>query len=258
MQHFKVVIATGGFDPIHSGHIKYLNAAKSLGDVLIVGVNSNNWLERKKGKFFMPFSERSKILENLVGVNAVIEFNDSDNSAKDAIRQVRNLYPDATIIFANGGDRTQTNIPEMDIQDNNLIFEFGVGGEDKANSSSWILQEWKEPRTDRQWGYYRVLHTNGAGVKVKELTVEPRKQLSMQRHNYRNELWFVSEGIASVYTLDADGKRKFRGSFGTHEQLNISFNSWHQLCNETDQPLKIIEIQHGSQCVEDDIERQEV
>lgn len=257
MQHSKVVIATGGFDPIHSGHLKYLKAAKALGDVLIVGANSNDWLERKKGKFFMPLSERSQILESLVGVDAVIEFDDSDNSAKDAIRKVRDLYPAATIIFANGGDRTQTNIPEMDIQDNNLVFEFGVGGEDKANSSSWILQEWKEPRTDRPWGYYRVLHINGVEVKVKELTVEPGKMLSMQRHHYRNELWFVSEGIASVYTLDANENRKFRGSFGTHEQLNVSFRSWHQLCNETDRPLKIIEIQYGQMCVEYDIERQE-
>lgn len=141
----KIVIATGGFDPIHSGHIKYLNAAVKLGDLLVVGVNSDAWLRRKKGKEFLSFYERSFIVQNLKPVHLSFAFNDDDGSAKDAIRHVRSYYPDATIIFANGGDRTKTNIPEMDIEDPNLEFVFGVGGEDKANSSSWILKNWESP-----------------------------------------------------------------------------------------------------------------
>lgn len=137
-----IVLVTGGFDPIHSGHIKYLNAAKNLGDLLLVGVNSDKWLQRKKGKEFLSFYERSLIIQNLKPVYLSFGFNDDDGSAKDAIRHVRNYYPDDKIIFANGGDRTKTNIPEMDIIDDNLEFVFGVGGEDKANSSSWILNNW--------------------------------------------------------------------------------------------------------------------
>jgi cytidyltransferase-like protein len=138
-----IVIVTGGFDPIHSGHIHYINAAKVLGDILVVGVNSDEWLKRKKGKSFLPITERLTIMDNIKNVDMVITFDDSDNSAKDAILKIRNTFPDDKIVFANGGDRTSENIPEMDIVDNNLEFEFGVGGQYKRNSSSWILEQWK-------------------------------------------------------------------------------------------------------------------
>jgi cytidyltransferase-like protein len=138
-----IVIATGGFDPIHSGHISYLNEAKKLGNVLYVGVNSDGWLTRKKGKQFMNWEERAMIVSNLKCVDYVIEFDDFDGTAKDAIKIVRKRFPNDTIIFANGGDRTKENIPEMDIVDDNLKFIFGVGGEHKQNSSSWILKSWK-------------------------------------------------------------------------------------------------------------------
>lgn len=140
----KIVIATGGFDPIHSGHIAYLNEAKKLGDFLIVGLNSDHWLQRKKGKFLLSFNERFCILSHLKMVDFVINFDDSDNSAKNAILKVRSANPNAQIIFANGGDRTSENIPEMSLNDDNLEFIFGVGGNFKMNSSSWILNKWNE------------------------------------------------------------------------------------------------------------------
>ena len=112
----KIIVVSGGFDPIHSGHIRYLNNARLLGDVLIVGLNSDSWLQRKKGKEFMPIEERSAIVSNLKCVDDVITFDDSDNSAKDAIVQVRNRYPNAHLIFANGGDRTSGNIPEKELK----------------------------------------------------------------------------------------------------------------------------------------------
>ena len=139
-----IVIATGGFDPIHSGHINYLLEAKSLGDLLYVGVNTDAWLIRKKVKYFLPWEERSTIVANLKPVNKIVEFDDFDNSAKDAIIQVRKMHPKDKIIFANGGDRTSNNIPEMSIEDNNLEFIFGVGGDYKKNSSSWILKAWSQ------------------------------------------------------------------------------------------------------------------
>ena len=245
----KIVLVTGGFDPIHSGHIAYLNAAKKSGDVLVVGLNSDEWLVRKKGAAFMPFYERSTVLKNIVGVDYVIDFDDSDGSACHAIRITRQLYPEHHIIFANGGDRTPENIPEMSIKDDNLSFEFGVGGEDKKNSSSWILQEWKAPKTIRPWGYYRVLHTVGEHVKVKELTVDPGKSLSMQRHKHRSELWFVAEGIASNnWEYGAERIKPYKTE-------TIHPGEWHQLHNSTDQPLKVIEIQYGERCIEEDIER---
>lgn len=251
----KIVLATGGFDPLHSGHIGYLKSAKTLGDMLIVGLNSDEWLERKKGRAFMPWNERLCIVNNLQMVDEVYTFDDEDGSARAFIRQVRAHYPDAELVFANGGDRNAANIPEMDVVDANLSFEFAVGGEDKKNSSSWILKEWRAPKTQRPWGYYRVLHEPNANVKLKELTVEPRKSLSMQRHKDRAEFWFVSEGTASVYTLNRSTDMEMVGMYQEHQHIWIPQESWHQLCNETDKPLKIIEIQYGENCVEEDIER---
>lgn len=249
-----VVIITGGFDPLHSGHLSYIKAARDLGDLLVVGVNSDEWLIRKKGRAFMPAVERRQIIAAIEGVDKAVEFNDNDGTGKTVINWVRFTYPRAKIIFANGGDRTADNIPEMGIEDSNLEFVFGVGGEDKANSSSWILEEWKAPKTVRDWGYYRVLHHNGSIVKLKELTVDPGKSLSMQRHTKRAELWFVSEGMALLKTSDDDmiTSAKVYRQFDT---VHIPNNSWHQLINTTDEPLKIIEIQYGEDCIEEDIER---
>ncbi len=253
----KIVIVTGGFDPVHSGHIAYIQEARKLGDILIVGANSDEWLRRKKGQEFMPWHERASILSSLKDVDRVINFDDSDGSAKDAIRKVRQIYPTDQIIFANGGDRTNANIPEMEMLGEmlHLQFEFGVGGEHKMNSSSWILQEWKAPKTERQWGYWRVLHEQGKEVKLKELTVEPGKKLSMQRHKDRAEHWFVSEGTATVYTINRSTDAELLGTFNKFDHIHIRRTEWHQLCNETDQSLKIIEIQYGENCVEEDIER---
>lgn len=250
-----VVLITGGFDPVHRGHLRYISAARDLGDILVVGVNSDEWLARKKGRSFMPLVERCAILRAIKGVDFVITFNDLDNSAQDAIKMVRDSYPQHRIVFANGGDRTDANIPEMAMADANMEFVFGVGGTDKTNSSSWILEEWKAPRTSRQWGYYRVLH-EAPGVKVKELTVDPGASLSMQRHQHRAEFWLVSSGEATVYTLDpASTDMELRGRYGEHEYLHIPTHDWHQLVNEDPNPLKIVEIQYGQQCEEEDIER---
>jgi len=242
----KIVIATGGFDPVHSGHTAYLKAARNLGDHLIVGLNSDAWLDRKKGRAFMPWSERANIVSNLRSVDRVIEFNDDDETAIDAIRTVKTMFPWATLVFANGGDRTRDNIPEMVVDD--VEFVFGVGGEDKANSSSWILEEWKASKTIRPWGYYRVLH-EVAGTKVKELTVEPGQSLSMQRHQQRAEYWMVTEGSCVVKFGDGEQERT------VHQFQHIPVGQWHQLSNPFTQPCKLVEIQYGDRCVEEDIER---
>lgn len=249
----KLVIVTGGFDPVHSGHIAYFREAAKLGDELIVGLNSDDWLTRKKGKPFMCWKERWAILHELWMVTDVIAFDDSDGSSIDAIRRVKEQWPEHQIVFANGGDRTADNIPEMVFDD--VEFVFGVGGEDKKNSSSWILEDWKKPKTDRAWGHYRVLHEVGAETKLKELTVQPKTCLSMQRHEKRSEFWFVAEGEAAVYTLDNSSDHDLVATLRQHDSIFIKRNEWHMLCNETNQPLKLIEIQFGTNCVEEDIER---
>ena len=138
----RVVIVSGGFDPIHSGHIEHFREAKKLGDILIVGLNSDEWLTRKKGKPFMPIEERMAVIRELRMVDSAVPFNDDNNSSIDLIQKALVLFDD--ILFANGGDRTQDNIPEIDAfdKDPRVQFAFGVGGTHKQNSSSWILKQW--------------------------------------------------------------------------------------------------------------------
>jgi cytidyltransferase-like protein len=248
----KIVVCTGGYDPLHSGHTAYFKAARQLGDRLVVGVNSDAWLTRKKSRAFMPWEERANIIAHLHDVDRVISFNDDDGTAIDAIRKVRESYPNHQIVFANGGDRTANNIPEMVFDD--VEFVFGVGGEDKKNSSSWILEEWKAPKTTRQWGYYRVLH-EVAGVKVKELTVEPGQSLSMQRHDHRSEYWLVSEGKCVVNSTMPNGYALPSIELSKHMSYQIARGDWHQLTNPFDIPCRIVEIQYGTFCDESDIER---
>ena len=248
----KIVLVTGGFDPIHSGHIEYFKAARQLGDKLIVGVNSDSWLARKKGQPFMPITERLSVIENLKMVDHCVIYDDNDGSSIEAINNVKMMYPNDTIIFANGGDRTATNIPEMVIKD--VEFRFGVGGENKMNSSSWILREWKQPKTLREWGYYRILH-DVQGCKVKELTVEPGQSLSMQRHFKRSEYWVVSEGMCDVVSMMNNGYQLPSKTLAKHTSHNISVGDWHQLSNPYNEPCRIVEIQYGKECIEEDIER---
>lgn len=246
----KVVVVSGGFDPLHSGHISYLNEAKSLGDILVVGINSDEWLIRKKGRAFMNWHDRSRIIKELKSVNYIVSFDDSDNSAIKLIDTVKKTWPNSDIIFANGGDRTIKNIPEMLVE--GIEFAFGVGGETKLNSSSTLLEEWKSPKTQRPWGFYRVLYET-PNTKVKELVVEPGQSLTMQRHQYRNEHWHIVEGVATVTEERQSSNSK--NTYYKHNTVNIPTGVWHQLKNNETQPLKIVEIQYGEKCEEDDIER---
>ena len=139
-----IILISGGFDPIHSGHIKLINDASKYGDVIVL-LNSDEWLRNKKGKEFLSFDERKIIMKNIKGVIDVIEFDDSDKTCIDGIKKAKSLYKNSIIKFANGGDRNNETTPEKEFCDKNDIENlFGIGGNDKSNSSSWILKKWKE------------------------------------------------------------------------------------------------------------------
>lgn len=110
-------------------------------------------------------------------------------------------------------------------------------------------------KTTRVWGHYTVLHEQNQEVKLKELTVDPGKRLSMQRHSQRAEHWFVADGTATVYTIKQGTDVELLGVYQKFDSLHIECFQWHQLANETQEPLKIIEIQYGAECIEEDIER---
>jgi len=248
----KIVVCTGGFDPVHSGHVSYIRESAQLGDRLLVGINSDAWLERKKGRAFMPLAERRAIIGSMRDVDATMVFDDSDGSACALLSELKASYSYATIIFANGGDRTENNIPEMSVP--GVEFVFGVGGGDKVNSSSWILNEWKAPKTERPWGYYRVLH-DVPGTKVKELTIMPGQSLSMQRHADRAEYWHVSHGACDVFGMMPNGYALPVVLLSEHMNYHIPVGEWHRLTNPYEIPCKIVEIQYGKSCTEEDIER---
>ena len=248
-----ISVISGGFDPLHSGHIEYIKSAKKLGNKLVVALNSDEWLVKKKGKFFLPFYERKKILESISFVDEVIGFEDDDlGSCKNALEYLKEKYPKDKIIFCNGGDRNDSNIPEQDIK--GIEFKFSVGGGDKKNSSSDILKDWSFQKEKRLWGEFYELYSN-KNLKVKELVVLPKQGMSFQRHLHRNELWFVSEGSCIVNYSKSKESEKKEYKLSTEDIFQVKKNEWHQIINPNSEICKIIEIQYGDEVKESDIER---
>lgn len=247
-----IILFTGGFDPIHSGHIAAIQEASTYGRV-IVGLNSDSWLARKKGKYFMPYSERFAVISNLKQVMQVIDFNDDDGSACDAIEKVKKMFPNNKLIFVNGGDRGNLNTPEYDKykNDSSIEFLFGIGGAKKQNSSSWILDKWNHENEKRKWGEF-IVYYNSPNVKIKRLIIKPRESISMQYHNFRNELWFVEKGFGELYTL-IDGNEILQKQINKDNNFIINEKEWHKVLNTSSEDMSIIEIQYGSKCIEEDI-----
>ncbi len=132
----RYVAVSGGFDPLHVGHVRMISAASELGDGVIVIANSDNWLLRKKGYVFMTYEERQEILYAIKGVVDVIEASDDDNTVCKTLKKIK------PAIFANGGDRKEGNVPEYDVcKSLGIELKFGVGGADKPQSSSWLVEK---------------------------------------------------------------------------------------------------------------------
>ena len=139
-----IVLVSGGFDPVHSGHIKLIKEASIHGDVVIL-LNSDQWLRKKEGKEFLPFNEREIIMSSLKNVIDVIAFDDSDSTCIKGIKKAISKYPNRILKFANGGDRNNKTTPETFFcNKNNVEAIWGIGGNKKSNSSSWILKKWNE------------------------------------------------------------------------------------------------------------------
>jgi len=131
---YDTVCVSGGFDPVHIGHLRMIQEASQHGQVIVI-VNSDEWLMRKKGYIFMPFKERCEILRGFTGVQETVAVNDKDNTVCEALRRIKPTY------FANGGDRKNNNTPEMDVCDAEGIgLLWNVGG-GKIQSSSTLVSD---------------------------------------------------------------------------------------------------------------------
>ena len=147
MENRVISIVSGGFDPIHPGHIMMMKDCLKFSNYLIVGVNSNKWLINKKGNYFMDIQHRIYVVSSLNVVNETMEFEDDDKgSANNLVIKIRNKYSNDKIIFANGGDRSDSSkILEFETaKQYNIDLKFGIGGSHKESSSSDLLKRWSE------------------------------------------------------------------------------------------------------------------
>ena len=140
MREKPLIAVSGGFDPVHIGHVRMIQDASRYGNVMVI-INSDEWLQRKKGYVFMPWEERAEIMGNIKGVVMVTQVDDKDDTVCEALRRHK---PDA---FANGGDRKTQNTPEMDVcEELGIQMMWAVGGNDKPQSSSWLVNNLKEKK----------------------------------------------------------------------------------------------------------------
>lgn len=215
------IAVSGGFDPIHPGHIQMIDHASAYGEVTVI-LNSDAWLVRKKGFSFQSWQDRKTILCALSNVAGVVPVDDSDGTVCSALSELRPDY------FANGGDRTDKNTPELDLcRLLGIKPLFGTGGGKSASSSDIVTRA----RVQRMWGDYRLL-LDDPRIKVKVLNIAPGFKSPAQRHALRDEFWFYPDGRVVHYP---------RGT-------------WHVLENPGTETLSIIEVQSG-ECIESDIER---
>ena len=260
MKMYDYALVSGGFDPVHIGHVQMFKEAGKLADNVVVLLNSDSWLIRKKGKAFMDAEHRKAILDELECVNKVIiQSSDDDNSSSNAIMNFAIKHSEAKICFCNGGDRKDNKtIRESETCNQyNVALEYGVGGSYKAASSSDLLDKYTTDVVERPWGRYKQLYT-GDGYVVKELIVDPGQELSDQFHFHRSEHWIVLEGIGQLKqgATRQLPEREFYIPEG--ESVFIRPAQTHKLKNPGQIPLRIVEVWAGRILKEADIERLDV
>jgi len=139
----KTIAVSGGFDPIHVGHVRMILKAAEYGDVIVI-LNTDEWLEKKKGYAFMRWEERAEILKAISGVVDVVKCIDEDNTVCETLRLLSPTY------FANGGDRKEGNVPEEKVcKDLDIEMLWGIGGNNKPQSSSWLVDAVRQKQGEK-------------------------------------------------------------------------------------------------------------
>ncbi len=253
IKKYDYALISGGFDPVHIGHLAMIKDAKKISNNVVVLLNSDKWLIRKKGKPFMIEAQRAQILEEFKSIaEVIIQNNDDDDSSNNAIIDFYNSHTNQSICYCNGGDRSQENkIREAEICKNlGIDLKFGIGGIHKLESSSNLTKNHLSETENRPWGSFHVI-AKGQGYQIKEMTINPGKKQSLQRHKNRSEYWQIINGKGMVYLEDSKFKLE------KNDNIFIPQGDLHRLENIGKDLLKIVEIQIGKKISEDDIERLE-
>lgn len=195
------VAVSGGFDPLHIGHVRMFDEARKLGDKLVVIMNNDNWLRYKKGYSFMPEKERKEIIESFPSVDRVVITGHKPNTDDISIcKELAEIKPD---IFANGGDRKPDGdpIPEVTLcKELGIEMVYNVGNGGKIQSSSWMIRAASRAfvRSVRPWGEFYGWD-KGDDWYLKTMYIAPKKRLSLQYHAKRSELWVLVSGDATAH-----------------------------------------------------------
>ena len=249
---YDYALVSGGFDPVHVGHLRMFQDAKNLSDNVILLLNNDEWLIEKKGKPFMNQIQRKEILEEFKSITKVIIQTSNDKSSSSAIEEFVKNNPNKTICYCNGGDRSNIkNIREAEIcKKLSVSLEFGIGGEEKVESSSQLTKNYLGNVEERPWGNYHIIAKN-TGYQIKEIKVSKGSKLSLQKHKSRSEFWQIVRGQSKIIIEKKDYHLK------EGEHIYIPKNTIHRIENTGNQDLIFIEIQLGENLREEDIIRLE-
>tara|TARA_B100000965_G_scaffold10121_1_gene7854 strand:+ start:51 stop:833 length:783 start_codon:yes stop_codon:yes gene_type:complete len=252
-KEYDYALLSGGFDPVHIGHLAMIKDAKRIADKVIILLNSDKWLVRKKGKPFMIEAQRAQILEEFESVSEVIiQQKDDDDSSNNAIIDFHKSHNDKNICYCNGGDRSQEDkIREAQTcKTLGIDLKFGIGGIHKLESSSNLTKNHLSETEHRPWGSFHII-AKGTGYQIKEMNIKSGKKQSLQRHKNRSEYWQVIDGSGMVYLEDSKFKLE------KNDNIFIPQGDLHRLENIGKGLLTLVEIQIGEKISEDDIERLE-
>ena len=247
---YDFALVSGGFDPVHVGHLRMFQDAKKIADKVILLLNNDEWLTKKKGKPFMNQNQRKEILKEFKSISKVIIQTSSDLSSSLAIEEFVNKNPKKSICYCNGGDRSNIkNIRESEIcKKLKVNLEFGIGGEKKIESSSDLTKNYLGNIEKRPWGNYHIIARN-SGYQIKEIKVSADSKLSLQKHQNRAEFWQIIKGNCKVTV----GDKKY--DLEDNNNIYIPKNTFHRIENTGNQELIFVEIQLGKDIKEEDIVR---
>lgn len=247
---YHYALVSGGFDPVHVGHLRMFQDANRLSENVILLLNNDEWLIKKKGKPFMNQDQRKEILDEFKSISKVIIQTSSDKSSSEAIKEFVQNNPNKNICYCNGGDRSNIkNIREADVcMELGVDLQFEVGGKEKIESSSQLTKNYLGNIEDRPWGNYHIIAKN-TGYQIKEIKVNKRSKLSLQKHKSRSEFWQIVKGESKITIENNEYYLKEK------EHVYIPKNTIHRIENIGKEDLIFIEIQLGEDLNEDDIIR---